>query len=203
MDVLCSKCGKSFPVDERRAGPEATCPQCHATVRVPTLSSDASAFPAGEESEEFLIKARLALKKKMLVVCPGCSLRMIVRQKMSGKLIQCPACSHQVTVPVGFMPAEGEASEFVPAEAVQAPAGRSTFQMPAIAIYEDSSPVRWLAAAVAAIVVCTAAGFATGYFLMGSRVPAAPAQPAAVAPSAGSAAPSHAAPAAPENRLIR
>ena len=202
MDVLCGKCGKSFSVDEKRSGPEVPCPHCHAITRLPTPNGATPPSPPPEESDGFLIKARLALKKKMLVLCPACSLRMIVRQKLSGKIIQCPACSHQVTVPTSFMPAESEALA-EPDGQKMAPGGpvQAGFQMPAIAVYEDSSPVRWLAGAVAAIILSTAAGFATGYFVRG---PAA--SPATVQPSAAPAAPANpepAVPAAPENRLVR
>jgi DNA-directed RNA polymerase subunit RPC12/RpoP len=209
MDLLCGKCGKSFPVDEAQTAADVNCPHCAAPVRVATLSSEPAPLPP-EEADEFLIKARLALKKKMLLLCPGCSLRLVVKQKMSGKVIQCPACSHQLTVPEGFMPPDAEAAMQPSAQAgAQASAVQAGFRMPAIAVYEDSSPVRWLAAAVAAIILATAAGFATGYFVLAAQASHPAVQqampqpaPAAAAPSP-SAAPENAAPANPENRVVR
>ena len=99
MDVLCGGCGKTLTADDNAGGTELRCPYCGRTILVPVPSDEAAPAERGtpadrrvELADEFLTKARLALKKKLLVVCGSCGERLTVEQRLAGKVARCPAC---------------------------------------------------------------------------------------------------------------
>jgi len=106
VEVLCGGCGKLLFVPDGAAGGRTRCPKCGRQIRLP--ETDAVAAPAppspGEDGEreladEFLTRARLALKKKLLVDCPRCGQRLTVAQHLCGQVTRCPACGGQVRIP--------------------------------------------------------------------------------------------------------
>jgi len=108
MELLCGGCGKTLTVDDSRAGGQVRCPACGRVLQVPRLD-EVSVEPEGgllvplaeeeEFADEFLTKARLALKRKMLVVCGSCGQRLTVEQRLAGKVGRCPACGERIQVP--------------------------------------------------------------------------------------------------------
>jgi DNA-directed RNA polymerase subunit RPC12/RpoP len=50
-------------------------------------------------ADEFLTKARLSLRKKLLVVCGACHQRLTIEQRLAGRVIRCVACGGQIRVP--------------------------------------------------------------------------------------------------------
>ncbi len=108
MEVLCGGCGKLLLVPDGAAGGRTRCPKCGRQIRLPELDARTapSARPAppgedgeGELADEFLTRARLALKNKLLVDCPRCGERLTVAQHLAGQVTRCPACGGQVQIP--------------------------------------------------------------------------------------------------------
>lgn len=109
MELLCGGCGRTLSVDDTTVGSEQLCPYCGRGIRVAAPGARAAAAEqegllrslAEDEdlADEFLTKARLALKKKLLVVCGTCGERLTVEQRLAGKVARCPACGGQIRIP--------------------------------------------------------------------------------------------------------
>jgi len=121
VDVLCGGCGKTLTVDDRVTG-DLPCPHCGRLIRISAMEEappddpDRILAPLEEEddlADDFLTKAKLALKKKLLVVCGACQERLTVEQRLSGKVARCPACGQQIRVPAVVDEAPMEAKELM------------------------------------------------------------------------------------------
>jgi DNA-directed RNA polymerase subunit RPC12/RpoP/predicted RNA-binding Zn-ribbon protein involved in translation (DUF1610 family) len=103
MNLLCGHCGRSFSVEDEAGGGRVPCPHCEAEVVVPSFDEEPGEAVAARadrgETEEFLTKARLALKKKLLVVCTACDERLTVQQRLAGQVVRCPACGESLRIP--------------------------------------------------------------------------------------------------------
>lgn len=108
MELLCGGCGGTLLVEDAAAGSEQRCPHCGRAIRVPGAAPAEGAgqdkpvtpLPEGDDlADEFLTKARLALKKKLLVVCGSCGERLTVEQRLAGNVARCPACGGQIRIP--------------------------------------------------------------------------------------------------------
>ena len=109
MEVLCGGCGKTLTAEESFAGGEIHCPHCGRTIRVPAM--DDAAAPADEQdlltplapeddfANEFVAKARLALKKRLLLACGACGQRLTVKQSLAGRTARCPVCGGRIHIP--------------------------------------------------------------------------------------------------------
>ena len=107
MELLCGGCGGTLSVEDA-AGSEQRCPHCGRAIRVPGAAPAEGAgqdtpvtpLPEGDDlADEFLTKARLALKKKLLVVCGSCGERLTVEQHLAGNGARGPACGGQIRIP--------------------------------------------------------------------------------------------------------
>lgn len=108
MNLLCGGCGRNVEVGDDHAGGAVNCPHCGHGIRVPTLGSasaedldaEAALLTQDEDlADEFLTKAKLALKKKMLVQCGACKERLTVQHRLAGKVVRCPSCGGQIQLP--------------------------------------------------------------------------------------------------------
>jgi DNA-directed RNA polymerase subunit RPC12/RpoP len=107
VDLLCGGCGNTLAVDDGKAGQSIECPRCNHVIHVPggdddegLLDPSRSSHPPGKEvADEFLTKARMVLKRKLLVQCGHCGERLTVSQRMSGKQARCPSCSKDIHIP--------------------------------------------------------------------------------------------------------
>ena len=97
MDLLCGQCGHTLRVEDDSPRSEHTCPACGHVIRVP--ADDAPAGAEADLADEYLTKARLSLRKKLLVRCPSCGERLTVEQGLAGRTILCPECREQIDVP--------------------------------------------------------------------------------------------------------
>ncbi len=108
LELLCGGCGNTLTVDDDQSG-EVRCARCGRMIPIPSM--EAADRPNDEASllvpldaqedfaDEFLTKAKLALKKKLLVVCGSCDERLTVHQRLAGKVARCPACGGQIRIP--------------------------------------------------------------------------------------------------------
>ncbi len=109
MEVLCGGCGKTLTVEESFAGGEIHCPHCGRVIRVPAMDDPAAPAdeqelltpltPEDEFANEFVTKARLALKKRLLLACGACGQRLTVKQSLAGRTARCPVCGGQIHIP--------------------------------------------------------------------------------------------------------
>ena len=114
MEILCSNCGKTFSFRQDLIGRDIRCPYCGHVVRAALISKSDSKSAKGTEDEadvktettsqeefpdEFVTKAKLLLRKKLLVVCESCGKRLTVEQRLEGKTVRCPSCQAFVHVP--------------------------------------------------------------------------------------------------------
>ena len=107
MRILCGGCGRQIEVDDPLAGGQIQCEFCSRIIHVPALDGAAGDAPprpdaveAGDElTDEFVAKARLALRKKLLVVCVSCGERLAVEQRLAGNVARCPSCGGQIVIP--------------------------------------------------------------------------------------------------------
>lgn len=103
MEILCGGCGKMLTVDETGAA-SAQCPHCGRVIQLSADAPDESQTvevlsQEDDLADEFLTKARLSLKKKLLVICGACHQRLTIEQRLAGKVIRCVACGGQIRVP--------------------------------------------------------------------------------------------------------
>ncbi len=126
MDLLCGGCGRTLSVDDSAAGSELRCTHCGRAIHVPVdehptnTQAQELLAPLDEEehlADEFLTKARLALKKKLLIVCGSCNERLTVEQRLAGKVARCPACGEQIRIPAPSVYEEPLDAEQLMAEA--------------------------------------------------------------------------------------
>lgn len=118
MEILCGGCGRQVEVDDSLAGSRFRCEHCGRIIDVPPLDEEPAEAPGAlrpieaqdDLADDFLTKARLALKKKLLVVCEACGERLTVEQRLAGKLARCPSCGEQIRIPGSTeeIPAEPE-----------------------------------------------------------------------------------------------
>ena len=106
MEILCGGCGKTLAVDDGHVEQDLPCPHCGRLIRISAMDGDgtderllAPLEAKDDLADDFLTKAKLALKKKLLVVCGSCGERLTVQQKLAGKMARCPACGKQIRVP--------------------------------------------------------------------------------------------------------
>ncbi|MCD6378749.1 MAG: hypothetical protein J7L99_07870 [Planctomycetes bacterium] len=114
MEILCSNCGKTFSLRQDLIGHDIRCPYCGHVVRAALISESDSKSAKGTKDEadvktettsqeefpdEFATKAKLLLRKKLLVVCESCGKRLTVEQRLEGKTVRCPSCQAFVHVP--------------------------------------------------------------------------------------------------------
>jgi len=107
VKILCGGCRRQIEVDDALAGGEVQCPSCNRMIHVPSLDAVAAEEPprpgadggAGDLADEFVAKARLALRKKLLVVCESCGERLAVEQRLAGNVARCPSCGEQIVIP--------------------------------------------------------------------------------------------------------
>ena len=122
MQLLCGRCGNTIKADDSSVGGTLHCPHCNHLIPVPRMDEtraeqEASlARLASEEdlADEFLTKAKLSLKRKLLVVCGSCGERLTVQQRLAGKTSRCPACGADIAVPSmnAEMPPRSAAAEW-------------------------------------------------------------------------------------------
>lgn len=107
MIVLCGGCGQTVVVGDKVAGGDLLCPYCHRMLRISAMAGDAPAkngpilgsYETDDDlTDDFLTHARLALKKKLLVVCASCGRRLEVDQRLAGGAGLCPACGGEVHI---------------------------------------------------------------------------------------------------------
>ena len=144
MDVLCGGCGRTLTLDDGEAVHDVPCPHCGRLIQVSAMDGDgpgddddrmlAPLDASDDLDDDFLAKARLALRKKLLVVCRSCQEKLTVNQKLAGMTARCPSCGKKIVVP--SMNEEGEGLQrrpqphdlgvepAVPAEAI--PAGEAS-----------------------------------------------------------------------------
>lgn len=81
----------------------ARCPHCGRVMDFGELDESGQTVEVLSQeddlADEFLTKARLALKKKLLVVCGACHQRLTIEQRLGGKVVRCVACGGQIRVP--------------------------------------------------------------------------------------------------------
>ncbi len=108
MDILCGGCGRTLTVDDTDVVGDLPCPHCGRLIRVSAMDDEVLAeddrllAPLQAEddlADDFLTKARLALKKKLLVVCGSCGERLTVHQRLAGTGARCPSCGKLIQVP--------------------------------------------------------------------------------------------------------
>lgn len=123
MEILCGGCGKTLVIGEAAQG-DVQCPHCGRVIPAALLYGEL-ASPAGavarleaaeESSDEFVTKARLALKRKLLVVCGHCRQKLSVEQRLAGTTGRCPACGGEIRIPA-VLEDEPEATPAAPADA--------------------------------------------------------------------------------------
>jgi len=118
VELLCGGCGRTLSVEDADAGQDVRCAYCGRRIRIPALDADEPAIVAPDVlvpmdqrenlADDFLTKARLALKKKLLVVCGACGERLTVEQRLAGKVARCPSCGEQIHIPSVGSPIETE-----------------------------------------------------------------------------------------------
>jgi len=118
VELLCGGCGRTLSVEDGDAGQDVRCAYCGRRIRIPALGADDSVTVAEDVlvpmdqredlADDFLTKARLALKNKLLVVCGACGERLTVEQRLAGKVARCPSCGEQIHIPSVGSPIETE-----------------------------------------------------------------------------------------------
>jgi hypothetical protein len=134
MQILCGQCGRTIQANDAQAGSTVRCPHCGRGIRLPAADQQAAQPEEGlltpleadeDLADEFLTKARLALKKKLLVVCGSCGERLTVEQRLAGKVARCPACGGPIRIP-----AQPEEKFIEPEEVLtDAPSGRDALDI--------------------------------------------------------------------------
>ena len=166
-----------FSAPDALPGRMVECSHCHQAVRVPDLaegSPELAPQPLKAEDgpqEDFLTKAKLALKRKLLLECPGCNEPVTVDQRLAGRRVACPKCSHEIVVPLPYDPQQPPRHREAPPSAVvsedphahdelddmlTSPAGWNT--TPA------GTFLSWLLTAVTAVLIAAMAGLLLGIF---------------------------------------
>jgi DNA-directed RNA polymerase subunit RPC12/RpoP len=69
----CSACSNPLIVDETRRGMTVDCPDCHASIAVPTVLS--------------------------VLQCPRCGQRLMIAPEMKGALVHCSSCREAIRAP--------------------------------------------------------------------------------------------------------
>ena len=108
MDILCGGCGRTLTLDDGEVPRDLACPNCGRLIRTSAMEEGAPEEDArllapleaeDDLADDFLTKARLALKKKLLVVCGSCGEKLTVDQRLAGGPARCPSCGKQIQVP--------------------------------------------------------------------------------------------------------
>lgn len=109
MELLCGGCGRTISVADGKPGGEVECAHCGRKIRIPAMGRHEAPRAEGEVpsplepgddmADEFLTKARLSLRKKLLMVCGSCGERLTVEQRLAGNVMRCPACGESIRIP--------------------------------------------------------------------------------------------------------
>ena len=109
MELLCGGCGRTTSVADEQLGDEIECAHCGRKIRIPAVGrheaprAEEEALrplePGDDMADEFLTKARLSLRKKLLMVCGSCGERLTVEQRLAGNVMRCPACGESIRIP--------------------------------------------------------------------------------------------------------
>lgn len=109
MELLCGGCGRTTSVADGKLGGEVECTHCGRKIRIPAMGrheaprAEEEALrplePGDDMADEFLTKARLSLRKKLLMVCGSCGERLTVEQRLAGNVMRCPACGESIRIP--------------------------------------------------------------------------------------------------------
>lgn len=164
-----------FSAPDTLPGRMVECSHCHQSVRVPDLgedSPDLAPQPLKAEDgpqEDFLTKAKLALKRKLLLECPGCNEPVTVDQRLAGRRVTCPKCSHEIVVPLQYDPQQPPRQRQAPPSAVVSEDPRVYGELdemlaspPGWNITPAGTYLSWLLTAATAMLIAAMAGLLLG-----------------------------------------
>lgn len=177
MDLLCSHCGRMFSAPATQPGRMVECAHCHKDVRVPDLaegSPELAPQPLKAEDgpqEDFLTKAKLALKRKLLLECPGCHEPVTVDQRLAGRRVTCPQCAHEIMVPLPYDPQQPPRQREAPPSAVAGEAPHAHDELDEMLtspsgwnVTPAATFLSWLLTAATAVLIAAMAGLLVGIF---------------------------------------